>query len=182
MKLSSAVGNPTRYDRTFVALSGAAVAAESCRGTSRDHGRHRDQRVEARSKTPAQIKAGLRGVQGPAGSQGPAGPAGPAGPKGDAGPAGAAGHKGVQGVQGPQGDVGAGLKNIGTVARLALGPRPARREMRTRRGQSLRVDGKRLDERRPGAGAAGRQGPTGAQVVQGIQGQQGFRACPGRPP
>ena len=165
----------------FVALSGVAVAAgivplarhAITAGTATNA-------LKLGGKTPAQIKAGLRGVQGPAGSQGPAGPAGPAGPKGDAGPAGAAGHQGVQGIQGPQGDVGAGLKIIGTVATVGALPATGTTGDAYLVGVNLYVwTGSAWTNAGPVQGPQGATGPTGAQGVQGIQGQQGIQGVPG---
>ena len=101
----------------FVALTGGAVAAgivplarhAITAGTATNA-------LKLGGKTPAQIKASLRGASG---SQGPQGVQGPAGPKGDTGATGVAGPRGADGPAGPpgpKGDVGTGLKIVGTVA------------------------------------------------------------------
>ena len=101
----------------FVALSGGAFAAgivplarhAVTAGTATNA-------LKLGGKTPAQIKASLRGARGLQGPRGSQGPAGPKGDTGAAGPSGPQGATGSQGPQGPKGDVGAGLKIVGTVA------------------------------------------------------------------
>src|SRR5262245_1885090 len=110
----------------FVALSGGAVAATVV--PIAKHALTADTATNAKKlggKTPAQIKASLRGAQGPAGSTGPAGAVGPAGPQGPQGPQGDQGPVGALGPQGPKGDVGAGLDVLGTAASAAALPASA---------------------------------------------------------
>jgi hypothetical protein len=134
-------------------------------------------------KTPAQIKASLRGAAGP---QGVAGPPGSQGAKGDAGPTGAPGPQGSQGVQGPKGDkgdkgdVGTGVKIDGSVAAQADLPATANTGDAYLIGGDLWVwtNGAWADAG-PVQGPKGDKGDTGAQGIQGIQGIQGLPGTPG---
>jgi hypothetical protein len=129
-------------------------------------------------KTPAQIRASLRGAAGP---QGIAGPAGPQGAKGDTGATGGPGPQAPQGVQGPKGDkgdkgdVGAGLKIVGTVA--AQGDLPTTGNTTGDAyliGGNLWVwTGSTWTNAGPVQGPKGDQGNTGPQGIQGVQGPPG---------
>src|SRR5262245_60386050 len=94
----------------FVALTGGAVAAAVV--PMAKHALSADTATNAKKlggKTPAQIKATLRGAPGPAGATGATGAAGPAGPQGAQGAQGPQGDQGPQGQQGqpgPKGDAG----------------------------------------------------------------------------
>jgi collagen triple helix repeat protein len=126
-------------------------------------------------KTPAQIRASLRGAAGP---RGVAGPAGPQGAKGDTGATGGPGPQGPQGVQGPKGDkgdVGSGLKIVGTVA--AQGDLPTTGNTT---GDAYLIGGNlwvwtggTWTNAGPVQGPKGDTGNTGPQGIQGIQGPQG---------
>jgi hypothetical protein len=73
----------------FGALSGTAVAAGvvplAKRALSADKAKVADNARKLGGKTPAQLRASLRGARGPQGVAGPQGPQGPAGPPTDDG-------------------------------------------------------------------------------------------------
>jgi hypothetical protein len=162
----------------FVALTGGAIAAQVV--PMAKHAVTADTATNAKKlggKTPAQIKASLRGAQGP---QGPAGQAGPAGPTGSAGPQGAqgpSGPEGPQGPQGPKGDVGAGLEIIGTVAKE--GDLPAAGETGDAyliAGDLFVWTGSAWTNAGPVQGPQGETGPQGPAGPQGLQGEAGTAA------
>jgi hypothetical protein len=162
----------------FVALTGGAVAAAVVPMAKR--ALTADTALNARKlggKTPAEIKASLRGEAGPAGPAGPAGATGAAGPQGTAGATGPQGPQGATGPAGPQGQqgpVGAGLDIVGTAANQAALPATAETgDAYLVAGDLFVWDGAAWANGGHVQGPQGDVGPQGAQGNAGPQGPQG---------